>query len=119
MSGVRPLFRSPKFSEGTTSNTTEESGVNFGMSALAFGIGRARWRFGAGFSDVIGPNSTSSLKPGGSAAFDAHFGGERSIGRTSSSRSRHKLDSTNTCRQAASQGIHRESTVDRSRRGVA
>jgi hypothetical protein len=74
MSGVRPLFRSPKFSDGTTSKTTEESGVNFGISAAAFGIGRARWRLGAGFS-ATGPNSTSSLKPGGTTALAAHFGG--------------------------------------------
>jgi len=44
------------------------------MSALAFGIGRARWRLGAGFS-ATGPNSTSSLKPGGTTALAAHFGG--------------------------------------------
>src|SRR4051794_13951687 len=45
MSGRRPLLRSPKFGDGMTSETTEESGVNVFMSALPLGIGRARKRF--------------------------------------------------------------------------
>jgi hypothetical protein len=45
------------------------------MSAAAFGIGRARWRLGAGFSDDTGPNGTPPLKPGGTTALAAHFGG--------------------------------------------
>ena len=48
MSGARPPFRSPKFGEGMTSETIDESGLNAFIPAPTQGIGRARWRFASG-----------------------------------------------------------------------
>src|SRR5882724_6387365 len=42
MSGRRPLFRSPWFGDGMTSEAIEESGLNVFMLALAPGIARTR-----------------------------------------------------------------------------
>src|SRR5664279_2652113 len=64
MSGKRPLLRSPKLTDGMTSEAIEESGVNVFMSELPRGIGRARWRFE---SNPAGANELSDiglLKPG-------------------------------------------------------
>src|SRR3954468_16836142 len=62
MSIARPPARSPWFGEGSTSETTEESGVNVGMSALPFGTGRGRCRFE---SEAMGPcGMKGSLKTG-------------------------------------------------------
>src|SRR3954469_277529 len=62
MSIARPPARSPWLGEGSTSETTEESGVNVGMSALPFGTGRGRCRFE---SDAMGPcGIKGSLKTG-------------------------------------------------------
>src|SRR4051812_24207050 len=64
MSGRRPLLRSPKFGDGMTSETTEESGVNVCMSALPFGIGRARKRFESNPPDTNEPECIGRPKTG-------------------------------------------------------
>src|SRR5476649_585294 len=64
MSGKRPLFRSPKFAEGMTSEAIEESGVNVFMSELPRGIGRARWRFVSNPAGANEPSDIGLLKPG-------------------------------------------------------
>ena len=65
MSGKRPLFRSPKFAEGMTSEAIEESGVKVCISAMGRGSGVKR-RFES--IDVNEPSDISILKPGGSTA---------------------------------------------------
>src|SRR4051812_48998055 len=64
MSGRRSLLRSPKFGDGMTSETTEESGVNVFMLALPLGIGRARWRFESVPPDANEPECIETTKTG-------------------------------------------------------
>jgi len=64
MLGMRPLFPSPKFGEGMTSDTTDESGMNFSISRLALGIGRARCRLVSDPTDVNERNDMQPLKTG-------------------------------------------------------
>src|SRR5581483_6274943 len=52
MSGARPLFRSPQFGDGITSEAIEESGLNVFMFAFSRGAGSARWRFESTRSEV-------------------------------------------------------------------
>ncbi|WP_229176564.1 hypothetical protein [Bradyrhizobium ivorense] len=62
MSGWRPLARSPKFTDGITSEAIEESGVNVFNSATPFGTGRVRCRFESPLEDEDEPEAISSLK---------------------------------------------------------
>src|SRR5664279_1003058 len=64
MSGKRPLFRSPKLTDGITSDAIEESGVNVFISELPRGIGRARWRFESNPAGANEPSDIGLLKPG-------------------------------------------------------
>src|ERR1700761_8684353 len=52
MSGARPLFRSPQFGDGITSEAIEESGLNVFMFAFSRGAGSARWRFESTLSEI-------------------------------------------------------------------
>src|SRR5579864_8182629 len=61
MSGRRPLFRSPKFADGMTSEAIEVSGVKVFISAIGRGNGVAR-RFESVL--LVPPSDISILKPG-------------------------------------------------------
>jgi hypothetical protein len=63
MSGKRPLFRSPKFAEGITSEAIEESGEKVFMLAFGRGSGTAR-RFESEPTDANEPDDIELLKPG-------------------------------------------------------
>jgi hypothetical protein len=63
MLGRRPLFRSPKFGEGMTSEATEESGENVFMFEYSCGSGAER-RFESEPADANEPNDMEWLKPG-------------------------------------------------------
>ncbi len=63
MSGRRPLFRSPKFADGMTSEAIEVSGVKVCMFAIGRGSGVAR-RFESVTADANEPSDISILKPG-------------------------------------------------------
>src|ERR1700722_2705773 len=67
MSGRRPLFRSPKFAEGMTSDAIEESGEKVCMFAIGRGNGAGR-RFESVPEDANEPIDISILKPGRTTA---------------------------------------------------
>src|SRR5690349_12114588 len=59
MSGTRSLFRSPKFADGITSETTDESGVNAFAAGPSCG---ACWRFEADLSEAGEPGGMKISK---------------------------------------------------------
>src|SRR3569832_2984690 len=67
MSAIRPLFRSPKFAEGITSEAIEESGVKVCMFAIGRGSGVAR-RLESVPEDANEPIDLSILKTGRTTA---------------------------------------------------
>ncbi|MGC1554430.1 MAG: hypothetical protein WA806_16775, partial [Bradyrhizobium sp.] len=67
MSGKRPLFRSPKFAEGMTSEAIEVSGVKLCIFAIGRGNGVARRFESMGTNE---PSDISLLKPGKTAAIN-------------------------------------------------
>src|ERR1700761_8024905 len=63
MSGKRPLFRSPKFGDGMTSEAIEESDVKVCMFAIGRKSGVAR-RFESASGEANEPSDIRGLKPG-------------------------------------------------------